>query len=286
MACLPTLFLFPPILRFPDKIALWLLAEILLVKNFLGLLSRIDLLSLGPLPVLLGEGVSVDSLSARVYSAELSFLNCLNLCPAQLAPNVWVFLRGFEEAEQAAFTTFSTQLPCNMGDLCEQRQTVIVSSFEGSPNRSGDIAPSRPDPFRSMLGVGGRASSMVPRAQAPFRGSISERVHSHRAWENADERVFCDSGKEPIVESSRRSEKMPIELEEERGLVFNRGLRTGMSYSNHQVLCDTLDAIIFEMLHVSTDRVGSAKAGSNSVKRKPVSPPGPPPRFALPVEKD
>ncbi|KAF7807413.1 uncharacterized protein G2W53_039574 [Senna tora] len=86
----------------------------------------------GPLPVVLGEGVSPDSLSARVCSAEchfpsaasfiqashdrigfmffafvasvigvvppffdfvVSFLNCLNVSPAQLPPNIWVFHR-------------------------------------------------------------------------------------------------------------------------------------------------------------------------------------------------
>ncbi|KAF7821795.1 uncharacterized protein G2W53_027250 [Senna tora] len=57
MARLPTLFPFPLILGFRNKIALWVLAHI-----FLRLL-----------PIVLGEGVSADSLSARVCSAECHF---------------------------------------------------------------------------------------------------------------------------------------------------------------------------------------------------------------------
>ncbi|KAF7807270.1 hypothetical protein G2W53_039431 [Senna tora] len=116
MARLPIMFPSLLILGFPKKIALWPLVEIFLVKNFFGLRRE--------LPSCHSYGGGHDRVGFMFYDFVasvmgvfppfsdfvVSFLNCLNVCPAQLAPNVWVFLHGFEEVCEGVRIEPSLQL--------------------------------------------------------------------------------------------------------------------------------------------------------------------------------
>ncbi|KAF7844659.1 uncharacterized protein G2W53_001564 [Senna tora] len=57
----------------------------------------------------------------------MSFLNCINVCPIQLVPNVWVHLRGFEESyiSWEGFTLFASFLLLFSCPLSRGRRSVF-----------------------------------------------------------------------------------------------------------------------------------------------------------------
>ncbi|KAF7807269.1 uncharacterized protein G2W53_039430 [Senna tora] len=159
-----------------------------------------------------------------------------------------------------------------MGDLC------VILTCNGKQNRGRLLLclPLRVLPI--VLGKmpiedeGGERPRVRKRAEASTYVSINDlpfalltqRIFSAERWEKS-QKNSKQAGLIPTIRELIAARQTVSELEDALA---------------------AKDATISEMLRVSSDRFGSAGGGPSSVKRELVSPPGPPPEFGLPVEKD